>query len=368
MILSTISRIASRAAMTFWNTSSTSVNLPRLNCIFFILSSIHFQFFRRLRTSFTKPITLLMRLMGFKGLNSFSTNLITLLTKSTNLSMYRGTYPFSFSFTFTIWSTMIFVILSIVRSISSPVSAIVWIRSLGKSFLKLAEALNAAFPRRISKPILSMWARIMAWLSRTTSKLPPKMPTLSLTWLTNCIFASAPTHFPPNVFPHRFEGPSWYSLGRSSGIRARFCRLTALRFFLRWSALGCFPWFSRSSCSAESRESPSSACHNACSSAVTVGSFKAWWRSIRTPTTVALTSLCSSSYNAFIRCWSVCSWGSFRMADITADRMPELSWSACSRITVNPDRWPRLPKAQMWSLRYDSCSSVSARYKVDLFW
>ena len=84
--------------------------------------------------------------------------------------------------------------------------------------------------------------------------------------------------------------------------------------------------------------------------------------------TAVLTSGCSSVYSAFIKCWFVCSGGSLRNAEITADRIPELSWSMCLRITGSPEWCPRFPKAQMWSLSCISWSELSGSYNVDLFW
>ena len=73
------------------------------------------------------------------------------------------------------------VIASAWARIVSPVSEIVWMISFGMSFLNPAAILKAAFPLIISKFHLSTWARNNAKLSKSTSKLPPKIPIRNFT-------------------------------------------------------------------------------------------------------------------------------------------------------------------------------------------
>ena len=150
----TMSKILSRAAMTFLKMSSTAVSFPRLSCIFLILSMSHSQSLMRSGTSLAIWMTLLMRLIGRRGCTRFCTNCTTLLTKSTNLLIDNGRYPANFAINLFICSAITLVILSNCLSKSSPASAMAWMRSFGKSFLKLAEALKAALPRTTSKPNL----------------------------------------------------------------------------------------------------------------------------------------------------------------------------------------------------------------------
>ena len=108
---------------------------------------------------------------------------------------------------------------------SSTASDTVCSRSLGISFLKLADILKAAFPLMTSKDHFNTCARKCARLSRSTSNFPPKIPILSLTWLTNRIIASAPARFPPNAFRHSLRGPKENSRGLNAGMSALFLRI-----------------------------------------------------------------------------------------------------------------------------------------------
>ena len=154
LVPSTTLSILFRVSRALLTTVSNPVILVRISSIFLMFTVSDFHIFLLKSTSFEKLMSLCTPFVIFCGTFKFCKKMSVVCKKSVNFSVFSGMNPRSFLLNLAIVSTTTFVMLSNCLRRSSAASATVCIRSFGKSFLKLAEALKAALPFAISNPYL----------------------------------------------------------------------------------------------------------------------------------------------------------------------------------------------------------------------